>query len=241
MREDLESVYRHLLGFFGPQGWWPTSTYGGSPKYWVGRRKPLSSQERLEICLGAILTQNTSWKNVERALINLLGALSDGLSVHSFLRIPPRRLVRLIRSSGYFRQKAKKLRAFCIYLRDHCRGQIGNLFKGSIGEQRERVLSQYGIGPETADSILLYAGQQPVFVVDAYTRRILNRTGLCVETTYDQIQRFFHQRLAPSVQIFQEFHALFVALGKDYCLKRRPLCAKCPLQKSCMTAGQEVK
>jgi endonuclease-3 related protein len=218
MRADdaaLRLVYRRLFRRFGPQRWWPARTP------W-------------EMMVGAILTQNTAWTNVERAIRSLRRARV--LSLVAIATLPRRRLERLIRSSGYFRQKAERLQRFARALRRDSR-----LFRQLTGRERapsllalrRTLLTLPGIGPETADSILLYAGGYPTFVVDAYTRRLLSRIGLFRSGDYDALQAFFHERCAASVPLYKEFHALIVALAKSICTSRRPRCAVCPVSDLC--------
>jgi endonuclease-3 related protein len=178
--------------------------------------------------VGAILTQNTSWTNVEKAISALKSSRS--LTARAIAAMPRRRLEKLIRPSGYFRQKAERLQRFARALI-----QDPNLFKS-----RERLLAQHGIGPETADAILLYAAHRPVFVVDAYTRRIGRRVGLFRTDDYDEIQRYFQLRAATggrpyneTVRLYNEFHALLVRLAKEVCTKSDPMCGRCPIRKNC--------
>jgi len=200
-----------LYGAFGPQKWWPGST-------------------RFEVIVGAILTQNTAWSNVEKAI----GALKkEGLlSPEGLYSLEPERLASLIRPSGYFNIKAKRLRNFLEFLFREAGGSVARLFSAKNAEGlRERILSVNGIGPETADSILLYAGKRPEFVVDAYTRRVFTRHGLVHEKAgYEEIKALFMDNLPADVALFNEYHALIVKLGKDYCRPRSPLCEDCPLR-----------
>ena len=223
----LQSLYAQLLEAYGPQGWWPTPSRAGSRGfndrgYHPGDYgQPRTPGGRFEIVMGAILTQNTAWTNVETALERLR---SDGIRLPSdLLAVPSARLAGLIRASGYFNQKAKKLKG------------IATLFSspGSLtlraAPARAVLLSQWGIGPETADSILLYAFQVPVFVVDAYTRRLLQRVGLASATEdYEAIQEAFHRSLGPRHELFNEFHALIVQHAKVHC-RARPVCDGCPV------------
>jgi endonuclease III related protein len=206
----LATYYDALFRAYGPQHWWPGRT-------------------RFEIIVGAILTQNTSWTNVERAIANL--RREKLLSPSPIEKIPFARLAKLIRSSGYFRQKARKLKAFVRFLRERYQGSLKKLFATPTAELREQLLGVHGIGPETADSILLYAGQRKVFVVDAYTRRILERHGpIHAKATYEEIRTLFEQNLPGDTQLYNEYHALIVHTGKHYCHTRQPNCAHCPLQ-----------
>jgi endonuclease-3 related protein len=205
----LDEYFNSLLTAFGPQHWWPGKT-------------------QFEIIVGAILTQNTSWTNVEHAITNLRGA--GLLSPAAIERVPLRRLERLVRSSGYFRQKARKLKAFCAFLRTEYRGSLKRMFETPTMVLREKLLGVFGVGPETADSILLYAGDHAVFVVDAYTKRVLSRHGWANEKTkYDDIRWMFERQFPGNAARFNEFHALMVNTGKSYCRKREALCGQCPL------------
>ena len=206
----LVTYYDALFRAHGPQHWWPGRT-------------------RFEIIVGAILTQNTTWTNVERAIANL--RREKLLSPAAIEKIPTARLATLIRSSGYFRQKARKLKAFVSFLRRNYQGSLNKLFATPTAELREQLLAVHGIGPETADSILLYAGQHRVFVVDAYTRRILERHNLVhPKATYEDIRTQFEQNLPDDTQIYNEYHALIVHTGKHHCRTRQPNCKQCPLQ-----------
>ena len=206
----LQSYYDALFRAHGPQHWWPGRT-------------------RFEVIVGAILTQNTSWSNVELAIRNLRS--EKLLSPVAIERISPARLARLIRSSGYFRQKTRKLKAFVHFLRDTHQGSLTKMFRTPTALLREQLLAVHGIGPETADSILLYAGKHPVFVVDAYTRRILERHHLAPgKRSYEEIRALFEQSLPPSAALFNEYHGLIVRTGKDFCRARAPLCENCALK-----------
>jgi endonuclease-3 related protein len=205
----LLQYYEALHSALGPQSWWPART-------------------PFEVIVGAILTQNTSWTNVERAIGNLRAAKL--LAPRAILRAPTARLARLIRSSGYFRQKAKKLKAFVRFLQEDHGGSLARMFRTPTAELRNKLLGVHGIGPETADSILLYAGKHPVFVVDAYTRRILERHGhSALGESYESIQERFHGSLPRAVSLFNEYHALIVRTGKDWCRPHSPRCEQCPL------------
>ena len=211
LKERLVSWYEALLERFGPQGWWP----GRTP---------------FEVAVGAILTQNTAWSNVERAIRALRAA--GALSFSGMRALPERRLAALIRPSGYFNQKAKKLRAFLKWLaaRDS-RGSVRRALRGPLDEVRASLLGVRGVGPETADSILLYAGERAVFVIDAYTRRVLERHGLAGGgESYADLRALFERHLPAGVPIYNEYHALLVRLCKEHCAKRRPACAGCPLE-----------
>ncbi len=206
---SLLKIYKKLYDCFGPQQWWPAET-------------------PFEVMVGAILTQNTNWSNVERAIANLKA--NNMLNPHRIYRCTHNRLAELIRPAGYFNIKAQRLKSFVEYFVKRYSANIDSMGKVPTRLLREELLEVRGIGPETADSILLYALQRPVFVVDAYTKRVLVRHRIIedVKVTYDEVQRIFHDHLPEDVQLFNEYHALFVRLGKEYC-KPKPLCEGCPL------------
>jgi endonuclease-3 related protein len=204
----LKEMYRRLYKAFGPQHWWP----GETP---------------FEIAVGAILTQNTNWGNVERAIDNLKKL--NVLEAERLQKMSDKRLALLIRPAGYFNVKTKRLKEFLNFLITNYRGSMERMKAEDTAVLRERLLSINGIGPETADSILLYALEKPVFVIDAYTRRVLERHQLISsKATYQDIQRIFHENLPRDTGLFNEYHALFVRLGKDFC-KSKPDCKRCPL------------
>lgn len=218
--DRLQKVYGLLLEEFGEQGWWPL---GGKydPEF---KRRRKNERERFEIAIGAILTQSTSWKNVEKALESM--KREKALSSEAIKKLPVKRLAKIIQSAGYHNQKAKKLKEFV-------------KFKGEA--TRENLLSIWGVGEETADSILLYAHDKPVFVVDAYTRRIAQRLGIANGVKYGELQRIFEQRLPRDAQVHNECHALLVELGKKYC-KKTPECGGCPVTRFCShVCGNQVK
>ena len=205
----LTRLYHRLLEAYGPQHWWPAT---GGP---------------LEVIVGAVLTQNTNWGNVERAVANLKQA--GALDLETLDTMAPEALAALIRPAGYYNVKARRLKALAAFLRRRCGGDLEAFFSAGTDELRRQLLEVKGVGPETADSILLYAGAKPVFVVDAYTFRITARHGL-VDTgcTYDELQELFMDHLAADAGLYNEYHALLVRLGKERCRKRRPACAGCP-------------
>jgi len=187
----------------------------------------MDDRQRFEVIIGTILTQNTSWKNAEKAVRALIhaGALDAG----KIRRLPQRPLARLIRSSGYYNQKAERLKLVSAYFVEHFSRFRKRSGLSATARLREELLAIKGIGPETADSILLYAFQKPVFVVDAYTRRIFHRLGLCGEkASYGEIQELFHRSLPRDQRLFNEYHALLVEHAKRHCSKQ-PLCSACPL------------
>lgn len=209
-REILTDMYSRLHDHFGPQGWWP----GETP---------------FEVMVGAVLTQNTNWQNVEKAIDNLKRA-----GVLSFARmhdLPVDLLAEYIRPAGYFNIKAVRLKNLFDLISQEFDGDIDAMFVTETQALREMLLSVKGIGPETADSILLYAAGRPVFVVDAYTYRILLRHDLIPEEFgYNDIQELFMDNLEPDTKLYNEFHALLVCTGKEFCKKTKPKCTDCPLE-----------
>ncbi len=214
----LTELYNSLFAAYGEQHWWP----GETP---------------FEVMVGAILTQNTAWTNVERAINALKEA--DALNPEALRTRPIDELAALIRPSGYFNAKARKLRALGEYLAGYD-DDIERLFGSKpLSELREELLALHGVGPETADSMLLYAGNLPSFVIDAYTIRVLSRLGIIStgsKPKYEDVRALFQESLPTDVQIFNEYHALFVAHGKDVCKSRKPLCSECVLVESCPAA-----
>lgn len=197
-------MFRH----YGPLHWWP----GETP---------------FEVMVGAILTQNTAWLNVEKAIANLKAA--KVLDPHKLFKLSPAKLAKLIRPAGFFRLKTKRLKNFLQFLMEECDGDIDKLKHQPLEKLRHKLLAVNGIGPETADSILLYALEKPVFVVDAYTRRILHRHHLAkIDVTYHEMQELFMRHLKPDVFHFNEYHAQIVNIGKDFC-RTKPKCEQCPL------------
>ncbi|HWP93791.1 MAG TPA: endonuclease III domain-containing protein [Thermodesulfobacteriota bacterium] len=207
--ERIKEFYKVLYEHYGPQGWWPAKT-------------------ELECILGAILTQSTAWKNVERAVDNLR---REGLlSIEKLALVPVQTLASLIRPSGYFNQKAIKIKNFINFIAENFDGSLEKMFEEDGHKLRDKLLKIKGVGPETADSILLYAAKKPIFVVDAYTYRILSRHALIPEEAgYDEIQELFMDSLPEDSQLFNEYHALLVKLAKEHC-KKSPVCEGCPLQ-----------
>ena len=182
-----------------------------------------------KITITDILTQNTNWKNVEKAIINL--NRNNLIDVKKIIKTKNQKLAEIIKSSGYHNQKAKKLKNFCNFLSAKYEGKLQKFFQNNIKKLRKELLSINGIGPETADSIILYVAKKPIFVIDAYTKRIINRIGY-KETTYDELQKLFMQSLPNNEKLFNEYHALLVELGKNIC-KKVPLCENCPLNNRC--------
>ena len=203
------AIYEALLAHFGHRNWWP-------------------GDEPFEIVVGAILTQNTAWKNVEKAI----AALKERglLDPKRMLETPTDELAALIRPSGYFNQKAKKLKAFLNFLFERHRGRLDELFELDVEDMREQLLGVWGIGKETADSIILYAANKLTFVIDAYTKRILVRKGIVdADATYDEMKELFERNLPADVGLYNDYHAQLVALGKTYCTTR-PRCEACPIR-----------
>lgn len=207
--QRLNEMFDLLLGQFSPQNWWP----GETP---------------FEVMVGAVLTQNTNWKNVEKAIGNL--KRKGLLSPENLHALPLSRLAEEIRPAGYYNIKAKRLRNLTTFIQERYGGDLAPMLNAESGTLREGLLSIKGIGPETADSILLYAANLPVFVIDTYTYRILRRHGMAdEEETYDELQALFMDHLPEDHRLFNEFHALIVRTGKDYC-RKTPRCEHCPLR-----------
>ena len=208
MRDLLLKVYKTLFKSFGPQNWWPAKT-------------------KFEVIAGAILTQNTAWSNVEKAISSLRNA--GVLSQRKLRAMPVNRLAKLIKPAGYYNIKAERLKNFVNFLFREYQGSIKKMFAVPTDRLRQELLKIKGVGNETADSIILYAAEKPVFVVDAYTRRILLRHQIIPqEYKYEQIQSIFEKNLPRDHLLYNEFHALIVKLGKDYC-RKKPQCKLCPL------------
>jgi endonuclease-3 related protein len=208
MASTLQKVYDRLLAAYGPQQWWP----GDSP---------------FEVLVGAVLVQNTSWKNVERAIRNL--AAADLLAPRALYGVPQQELEELIRPAGYFRVKARRLRNLLAMVVERYDGSLDAMFQTSLETLREELLSINGIGPETADSILLYAGNLPTFVIDTYTHRVFTRHGwIGFEAGYDELKDHFQSGLARDAVLYNEYHALLVRVGHAHC-RKQPRCDGCPL------------
>jgi endonuclease III related protein len=215
-RSTLEDVYERLRRRFGHAGWWPADT-------------------PFEVALGAILVQNTSWTNAARVLA---GLRTRGLLSHRALHpLAVPELAELFRASGTFNVKARRVRAFLDFLEDAYGGAIERMASAEPSALRRALLAVPGIGPETADCIVLYAAGHPSFVVDAYTRRVFGRLGLLRGgETYDGVQGLFHRRLPADPVLFNDYHAQIVRVAKDFC-RPRPLCASCPLDEACARVG----
>ncbi|HPQ43616.1 MAG TPA: hypothetical protein PKZ42_05245 [Syntrophales bacterium] len=209
LHETLCEIYTKLDAHFGDLKWWPGET-------------------QFEIAVGAILTQNTNWKNVEIAINALMKA--DLLEPEKLYRAGEKAVAGLIRSSGYYNIKAKRLKSFLDFLYGEYDGDLEEMFDENLGILRRKLLGVKGIGEETADSILLYAGGKPIFVVDAYTRRILERHSIIKSgKKYKEIQSLFMENLPHDTRLFNQYHALFVNTGKHFC-RKKPLCSSCPLE-----------
>jgi endonuclease-3 related protein len=210
--QTLLNIYRRLLAHFGPQHWWP-------------------AQEPFEVIVGAILTQSAAWGNVEKAIANLRAA--KALSPGVLRQLPVSELANLVHPCGYYNAKALKLKSFAYWLGNHYGDDLDKLFANNIYDLCQQLLSIHGIGRETADSIILYAANKPIFVIDAYTRRTINRIGLAPDrNSYAAYQALFMDNLLPDAGLFNEYHALLVCLGKNVC-HSRPLCRQCCLNNLC--------
>lgn len=208
MANKLLHIYDKLYSRFGPQHWWP----GDSP---------------FEVAVGAILTQNTNWGNVEKAINNL--RKTGNLNAAALHRMSHGELASLIKPAGYFNIKARRLKNFIDMLMNNYGGSMKRMKKENAAEIRTRLLAVNGIGPETADSIILYALEKPLFVIDAYTKRALSRHNVMAhDASYDSYQELFHKGLELDVRLYNEYHALFVKLAKEHC-RTRPVCNGCPL------------
>ncbi len=211
VNRKLERIYQLLFDRYGPQHWWP-------------------ADEPFEMIVGAILTQSTAWTNVEKAIANLKQA--GVLNPLSLRQIPVEQLTELIRPSGYYNAKARKLKAFAEQLEEH-HDSLDEMLAPALVELRQKLLSIYGIGPETADSIILYAAKKPIFVIDAYTHRIMDHLGLNSDFgNYATLQALFMDNLPHNESIFNEYHALFVRHGKESC-RKTPACNDCCLSEMC--------
>jgi len=209
LKRSLLKIYNSLYARFGPRHWWPGDT-------------------RIEVIIGAILTQNTAWSNVEKAIRNL--KKEKALSVKRLSSISEKKLAALIRPSGYYNIKADRIKNFLNFLNARYSGSTSKMFRSDLYKLRDELLGVKGIGRETADSILLYAGGKPIFVVDAYTKRLLSRHGFVgAGAEYGEMQELFMKNLPQDTKLFNEFHALIVELGKTTCKAKKPLCDICPL------------
>jgi endonuclease III related protein len=218
--QNLLNAYDRLLTAFGPQRWWP----GETP---------------FEIIVGAVLVQNTAWRNVERAIENLReSGVMEPLSLYA---LPQEELAELIRPAGYYQVKAKRLRNLLRFIVEDYDGSLDDMFQTSLPTLREQLLSVHGIGPETADAILLYAGGLPTFVVDTYTHRVLARHGwIDYDADYHQIKDLFESQLPADAALYNEYHALLVRVGKDYCKRSVAHCESCPLAEFLPESGVQL-
>jgi endonuclease-3 related protein len=215
-RAVVREVYRRLLRAFGHAGWWP-------------------AESAFEVCVGAILVQNTAWTNVERTLARL--RRRKLLSFEALAAVPASRLAPLLRTSGTFRVKAARLRALLDHLGERYSGRVEAMARRPARALRAELMRVHGVGPETADSIALYAAGKAFFVVDAYTRRVFSRLGLLSgDEPYDVVQRFFEDRLPRRAELYGDYHAQIVRLAKDVC-RTLPRCAECPLEDLCPKRG----
>jgi len=218
----LKKIYKTLHKEYGPQGWWPVNGRYNKNDFSI----PRNSKEQFEIILGTILTQNTSWKNVEKAIANL--RKENLIGPAKITEANNKIIAQAIRPSGYFNQKTERLKIISDFLLKN-----KNLSCLPVEKLREVLLEIKGIGPETADSIILYAFNKPSFVIDLYTKRIFSRLGLCKEDCkYNELQDLFHANLEKDANLFNEYHALIVEHAKRFCTKR-PDCLNCPLSRQC--------
>ncbi len=217
MHNKLRAAYEKLLASFGPQHWWP-------------------GQSQFEIIVGAVLVQNTAWRNVERAIDNLRAA--DLMSPGALYAVGAAELAELIRPAGYYQVKAKRLRNLLTFIVERYDGSLDAMFAAPLATLREELLEINGIGPETADAILLYAGGMPTFVVDTYAHRVLARHGwIGYEATYHDIKELFEAALPADAALYNEYHALLVRVGKEFCRRAAPLCENCPLAELLPASG----
>lgn len=227
-------LYQQLIKQFGKQNWWPID------KEYHEKNK---TDPRFEIIIGAILTQNTAWSNVEKALSNL--KTKKIMDIKKISEIPIETIAELIRPSGYYNQKAVRLKNIAEHLKQKYEADLDQFFNRELQLIRQELLSLNGIGSETADSILLYAGSLPIFVVDAYTKRICQRIPLKTEISYDKIQEYFQKEISKKnseeelTQIYNELHALIVVFAKKFC-KKKPNCTQCIIQKHCNFSKQII-
>lgn len=225
-------LYRVMLKQFGEQLWWPV-TEPGETKPSYKKRKHLTEKQKLEVCIGALLAQNTDWKNAMKALENLNRAKMLDCCKIANSRLPA--IAKLIRPSGYFNQKAKRLVLFARRLRKHYGCSCSKMLEKPLEGLRQELLSLHGIGNETADDIVLYAAQKPSFVVDAYTTRFVERFFGKQRMNYVEVKAFFEHALPSDAALFGEFHALLVEHGKRFC-RKKPGCGKCLLEGHCAYA-----
>ena len=237
MVQKIREIYRILMKEYGPQGWWPLSGKPRTvrcekgkalhaPKHHNG--PPINDQDRFEIMVGAILTQNTAWTNVEKAIEQL--GKNKLLDYHKLQNTPVQKIAALVRSAGYYNQKAARLRTISEFVKTH---GMKSLFKMETEKLRTILLELNGVGPETADSIVLYAFEKPSFVIDAYTRRIFSRLGICKkDAPYEELRQLFMKNIRKHVKVYQEYHALIVEHAKRHD-KTKPECTGCKIADKC--------
>jgi len=226
--DRFQKIYSVLYDSYGPQGWWPL-TPAGETKTKHHSGKPKHELHRFEVIIGALLTQNTAWKNVEKALEEL--HKKKLVSYDRILKTRHPKLALLIRSAGYYNQKAERLAIISEFVKQN---RISELMKKDAASLRQLFLGVKGVGPETADSIVLYAFEKPSFVIDTYTKRIFSRVGLCrKDVDYHTLQKLFVENIKKDVEIYQEYHALIVELAKQHC-RTKPVCEGCPISNICM-------
>ena len=219
INKELIKMYNLMYERKGSMNWWPADT-------------------KFEVIVGAILTQFVSWKNVCTAIENLIE--EDLLSIEGICSVDTEKLEGLIRSTRFYKQKARKLKEFCLHIKNNYGGSLDRFFAKDMYELRKELLSLYGIGEETADSIILYAARKPIFVVDAYTRRVFGRLGYFKQDiTYREMQSFFMNNLEHDVDFFNDFHAQIDGVGSNFCSGKNPDCNKCPLESVCKKNGLE--
>lgn len=211
MQDKIIQVYYLLENYYGETGWWPAESI-------------------LEIIIGAVLTQNTSWSNVEKCIKNLKS--NNMIDLHKLINLDDESLKSLIKPSGFYNLKAKRLKNVLIFFDSFCGGNFEIIRKKSLNDIRDNLLQINGVGKETADSIILYAFDFPIFVVDAYTKRLFKRLGINFSEDYDNLQEMFHKYLESNTYIYKEYHALIVNVCKDFC-KKKPNCEFCPLKIIC--------
>ena len=212
-------IYHALQSYYGSRDWWPAET-------------------PFEVVIGAILTQNTNWNNVETAITSLRQA--NALTINAIMQLSQQELEQLIRPSGFFRQKAERLQLFCHYIQQHYQGCLDNFLEREMTLVRDELLTLKGVGPETADSILLYAGHHPSFVVDSYTMRLFKRLGILTGTEkYPQVRALFMAQLPVDVQLYNEYHAMIVNHCKEFC-RKQPQCNNCPCADICLEPNRNI-
>jgi endonuclease-3 related protein len=227
MTLNPNNLYKILLNRFDNPNWWPID---------IDYHKKNHTDPRFEIIVGTILTQNTSWSNVEKALLNL--KLKKNLDIKNIPKIKNEKLQNMIKPSGFFKQKTIRLKKIALYINEKYNGNLDDFFNRNLYTIRDELLSINGIGEETADSILLYAGNLPIFVVDKYTKRICERLYICETISYKNIQEYFENELSKKYsqdklsKVYNEFHALIVIFAKEYC-KKNPKCKNCIIKKNC--------